>query len=97
MYKIPIAIYKDEGNPTYGVVIPDVSGCYPCGNSIDEAIEDSRVMIIEHATYMLEENISFDLSKVRTIEELKKHPDFQDVLCWEIVGVEETAIPTKRE
>ena len=67
MRAYPIAIYKDEDNPTYGVVVPDVPGCYPCGDSIQEAIEDSRKAITAHIEFLLDTGRPFDFGKIRSI------------------------------
>ena len=91
MRAYPIAIFRDEGNPTYGVVVPDVPGCYPCGDSIQEAIEDSRTAITAHIECLLDTGRSFDFG-VRSIEELRALPDYADALCWAVAEIDDTAL-----
>ncbi len=95
MYRIPMAIYKDEGNPNYGGVIPDVPGCYPCGESIEALIDDARAMIVGYMEYITDEKIAFDL-KITDIEILRKNPDYADAM-WAFIDIEETAISTKQK
>ncbi len=40
----PIAITKDEDS-CYGVIVPDLKGCYSAGDSIEEAIQNTREAI----------------------------------------------------
>ena len=92
MRTYPIAIFKDEDNPTYGVVVPDVPGCYPCGDSIQEAIEDSRKAIMTHIGFLLDTGRPFDFGKIRSIEALRQLPDYADAVCWAVVEIDETAL-----
>ena len=92
MRTYPIAIFKDEDNPTYGVVVPDVPGCYPCGDSIQEAIEDSRKAIMTHIGFLLDTGRPFDFGKIRSIEELRQLPDYADAVCWAVVVIDETVL-----
>lgn len=90
-----LAIFKDHDNPTYGVVVPDVPGCYPSGDSIEEAITDSKALIKMHISFILDENLPFDF-KTRSIEELRLDPEYQDALTWAIVEIDETALSDKQ-
>ena len=95
MRTYPIAIFKDEDNPTYGVVVPDVPGCYPCGDSIQEAIEDSRKAIAAHIEFLLDTGRPFDFDNIRNIEELRKLPDYADAICWAVAEIDETELSDK--
>jgi len=95
MRTYPIAIFKDEDNPTYGVVVPDVPGCYPCGDSIQEAIGDSRDAIIAHIEFLLDTGRSFDFDNIRSIDELRALPDYADAICWAVVEIDDAALADK--
>lgn len=95
MKTFALAIFKDADNPTYGVIVPDVAGCYPCGDSIEEAIEDSKTAIRAHIEFMLEEGLPFDFA-TRSIETLRQDPEFADVLIWAVVEIDETALSGKQ-
>ncbi|WP_245608548.1 type II toxin-antitoxin system HicB family antitoxin [Stenoxybacter acetivorans] len=95
MKAYPIAIFKDADNPSYGVVIPDIPGCYPAGDSIEDAIADTKSAIKAHFEVMLDENMPLPFDS-RTIEELRNLPDYADVLAWSVVEVDETAFSGKQ-
>lgn len=95
MRAYPIAIFKDEDNPTYGVVVPDVPGCYPCGDSIQEAIDDSRKAITDHIEFLLDTGRPFDFDHIRSIEELRALPDYADAICWAVAEIDEAALSEK--
>ncbi|MBV7435274.1 type II toxin-antitoxin system HicB family antitoxin [Cardiobacteriaceae bacterium TAE3-ERU3] len=83
--KIPIVIFKDDNCMNYGVVIPDVPGVFPVGDTIEDAIEDSKSALTAHLECMKNERIPLDLTKLRSIEDLTATPDFSDALCWTII------------
>lgn len=95
MKAFALAIFKDADNPTYGVVVPDVPGCYPCGDSIEAAIEDSKSAIKAHIEFMLENDLEIDLA-TRPIEELRTDPDYADAVAWGIAEIDESALSAKQ-
>ena len=52
--EIPVAIHKDE-NSVYGVIVPDVPGCFSWGDSIEDAMQNTREAIYSHVQAMLAE------------------------------------------
>ena len=38
MIYYPAAIFQDAHDAGYGVIIPDLPGCYPLGDTIEEAM-----------------------------------------------------------
>lgn len=42
--QFPIAIHKDEGS-VYGVTVPDIPGVHSWGDTVDEAIRNTREAI----------------------------------------------------
>ena len=95
MKAFALAIYKDADNPTYGVVVPDVPGCYPCGDTIEAAIKDSKTAIKAHIEFMLENDLAVDLT-TRSIEELRADPDYADATAWGIAEIDESALSAKQ-
>ena len=95
MRAYPIAIFKDEDNPTYGVIVPDVPGCYPCGDNIQEAIDDSRKAITAHIEFLLDTGRPFDFDHIHSIEELRTLPDYADAICWAVAEIDEAALSEK--
>ena len=90
MLNYAIAITKDADMGNYGAVIPDVAGCYPLGDTIDELLDDAKSAIEAHIEFTLEENLPFEFTTT-PIETLKNHPDYTDVLAWAYVTIDESA------
>lgn len=60
--EIPVAIHKDE-NSVYGVIIPDVPGCFSWGDSIDDALINARQAIYSHVEALLQEGAPVEISQ----------------------------------
>ena len=42
--KYPIAIEPGDDKHAYGVVVPDLPGCFSAGDTLDEAMDNARVL-----------------------------------------------------
>jgi predicted RNase H-like HicB family nuclease len=62
----PIFIHKDEDS-AYGVIVPDLPGCFSAGDTIEEAIQNAKEAIECHIEGLLLDNESIPLK--RPIEE----------------------------
>ena len=62
----PIFIHKDEDS-VYGVIVPDLPGCFSAGDTIEEAIQNAHEAIECHIEGLLSDNESIPLKK--SIEE----------------------------
>jgi predicted RNase H-like HicB family nuclease len=71
----PIFIHKDE-NSDYGVIVPDLPGCFSVGDSIEDAIQNAHEAIECHLEGLLLDNESIPLKK--PIEQHLDDPDFKD-------------------
>ncbi|WP_346281853.1 type II toxin-antitoxin system HicB family antitoxin [Burkholderia cenocepacia] len=80
-----IAVHKDEGS-VYGVTVPDIPGVHSWGESLGEAIENTKVAIASHVETLLAlgEGADFTCS---TVEELSANPDYAGAV-WAKVEVE---------
>lgn len=83
--EIPIAIHKDE-NSVYGVIVPDVPGCFSWGDSIEDAISNAREAIYAPLGAMLDEGMQVDISPSR-IEDLAASRDYAGAV-WALVDVD---------
>ncbi len=45
MKKYPIAIEQGDGQTAFGVVVPDLPGCFSAGDTLQEAIENTKEAI----------------------------------------------------
>lgn len=70
----PIFIHKDE-NSDYGVIVPDLPGCFSAGDTIEEAIKNAHEAIECHIEGLLLDNESLPLKK--SIEEHLEDPEFE--------------------
>lgn len=71
----PIFIHKDKTSD-YGVIVPDLPGCFSAGNTIDEAIQNAHEAIECHLEGLLADNEPIPLKK--TIEQHLDNPDFKN-------------------
>jgi predicted RNase H-like HicB family nuclease len=94
LMEMPIAIHKDKDS-VYGVTIPDVPGCYSWGNTIDEAIKNTREAIYSHFHVMAENGCGFDIT-VSRIEDLSKEPEYAGAI-WALVDLDASKFDTKPE
>lgn len=62
--QIPIAIHKDQ-NSVYGVIVPDVPGCFSWGYSIEDAKRNTREAIYSHVQATLAEGIPVEIRQSR--------------------------------
>lgn len=83
--KYPIAIEQGNDKTAWGVVVPDLPGCFSAADSgIDEAIENARESIelwIETAI-----DAGHDIPKPSAISDLQKNKEFKGWI-WAIVEI----------
>lgn len=90
MINYVIAIVKDDDMGNYGAVVPDVDGCLPFGDTIDETIANAKALLNDHIATTIELGLPFEF-KTTPIETLQQDPDYADVLAWAFVSIDETA------
>ena len=85
--KYPIAVELSGSDNAYGVVFPDIPGCYSAGDTLDEAIENAK----EALEGFLE--LSFadgdEIPEAGSIDSHKNNKDFKDFI-WSFVEVDLT-------
>jgi len=89
--KYPIVIHKDK-NSDYGVIFPDIPGCFSVGASIEEAIAMSQEAAECHIEGMLLDSEPIPVAS--SIENHKSNPDYKDGL-WALVNVDITKLSLK--
>ncbi|WP_063899312.1 type II toxin-antitoxin system HicB family antitoxin [Burkholderia ubonensis] len=88
--EFPIAIHKDDGT-VFGVTVPDIPGVHSWGETLDEAIENTRIAIASHVETLLALGEDVRLS-CSTMEDLASDTDYAGAV-WANVEVE---LPTLR-
>ncbi|WP_153111533.1 type II toxin-antitoxin system HicB family antitoxin [Propionivibrio limicola] len=92
--QLPIAIHKDDGS-VYGVTVPDVPGCYSCGDTVEEAISNAKEAIYAHIETLLELGDKPEV-KCSSLETLLKDPEFSGAI-WGVVDVDLSLLDPKPE
>jgi predicted RNase H-like HicB family nuclease len=92
--EFPVAIHKDEGS-VYGVIVPDIAGCHSWGDTIEQAIHNTREAIESHVATLIEGGEEVDLS-VTPVEVLRHQPEYAGAV-WALVDVDPAKFDTKPE
>lgn len=71
----PIFIHKDS-NSDYGVIVPDLPGCFSAGSTIEEAVENAHEAIECHLEGLLLDGEAIPLKNL--IEQHLDNLDFKD-------------------
>lgn len=79
-----IAIEPGDENHAFGVVVPDLPGCFSAGDTLDEAFENAREAIDLWCETVLEDGGMIPPGK--TLAELQSDPDLAGWI-WSIVEV----------
>lgn len=59
--RYPVVIHKDE-NTDFGVMVPDIPGCYSAGETYDEALNNTREAIECHLEGLLLDGLSLPVA-----------------------------------
>jgi len=81
----PIVIHKEDGS-AFGVIVPDLSGCFSAGDTLDDAISQAKEAIECHLEGMLLDNEPIP-QRTQSIEEHQKNPDYAGGI-WAVVDVD---------
>lgn len=92
--ELAIIIHKDEGS-VYGVTVPDIPGCFSSGDTISDAISNTKEAIYSHLEVLLESGESVSLN-ASSIDELAQDPDYQGGM-WAFVSVDMSKLDVKPE
>jgi predicted RNase H-like HicB family nuclease len=92
--EFPVAIHKDDGN-VYGVIVPDIAGCHSSGDTIEQAIHNTREAIESHVSTLIECGEEVDLS-VTPVEVLVHQPEYAGAVR-ALVDVDPAKFDTKPE
>ena len=80
----PIVIDKDKGTD-YGVVVPDLPGCFSAGRTLDEAILMAREAIELHLEGLIEEGEL--IPEPGSLEQYRALPQYRSGI-WAIVSID---------
>ncbi len=83
--KYPIAIEPGDEKHAFGVVIPDLPGCFSAGDTLDEAVENSKEAISLWVETVLDDGGS--VPAPTTLANHAKNPDFINWI-WAVVEID---------
>jgi predicted RNase H-like HicB family nuclease len=92
--EFPVAIHKDPDS-CYGVTVPDIPGVFSAGDTVDEAMKNTREAIYSHVSILIEDGL--DVSLVPSpIGDLIPNPDFAGAI-WAYVEVDLSKLDSRPE
>ncbi|SAL12835.1 hypothetical protein AWB69_00421 [Caballeronia udeis] len=92
--EFPVAIHQDEGS-VYGVIVPGIAGCHSWGDTIEQAIHNTREAIESHVATLIECGEEVDLSAT-PVEVLVHQTEYAGAV-WALVDVDPAQFDTKPE
>ena len=72
--KFILAIEPGNKKTAFGVVVPDLPGCFSAGDTLDEAFDNAYEAIDAHCELLAEDGV--DIPAPRTLAEHQSDPDF---------------------
>jgi predicted RNase H-like HicB family nuclease len=92
--EIAIVIHKDERS-VYGVTVPDIPGCFSWGDTIENAIKNTREAVEAHVEALLGQGIAIDIEPT-SVEQLRSNPEYADGV-WALVIIDMAMLDPKPE
>lgn len=90
MKHYPIVIHKDPTSD-YGVIVPDLPGCFSAGATVDEALAMAAEAIELHVEGLVDDGQG--VPEPSPIERLRTNPDFADGV-WALATVDLSGVVT---
>ena len=82
--KFIVAIEPGTETTAFGVVIPDLPGCFSAGDTLDEALDNAREAIELYYETLIEDGGSFP--KMASLAEHQANPDYAGWI-WAVVEI----------
>lgn len=92
--QLPIAIHKDPDS-VYGVTVPDVPGCFSFGETLDEAVVNTKEAVLGHLETLLEDGEDVALG-ASTLEDLVAKEEYRGAV-WVMLDIDLSALDSKPE
>ncbi|MFK3661001.1 type II toxin-antitoxin system HicB family antitoxin [Scandinavium sp. NPDC088450] len=81
----PIAIECGDENHAWGVIVPDLPGCFSAGDTLDEAIINANEAITAHIELLLE--AGEEIPHVSMVNDLAGNSEFKG-FTWALIDVD---------
>ena len=82
--RYPIVIHKDKGS-SYGVIVPDLPGCFSAGDTLDETFAMAREAIECHIEGLLMDGVA--IPELQPIQHHLSDPDLAEGV-WALVDID---------
>jgi predicted RNase H-like HicB family nuclease len=92
--KYPIAIEPGDDGHAYGVVVPDLPGCFSAGDTLEDAIDNAREAIELWLETVIDDGGV--VPEPKPISEHRKDPDFSGWV-WAVVSIDLAQLSDKAE
>jgi predicted RNase H-like HicB family nuclease len=90
--RYPVAIETGDAKQAFGVVVPDLPGCFSAGDTLDDALTNSREAILLHLEGLLDDGQPFPAPT--PIELLWKKRNYRG-WAWAVVDVDASELGDK--
>ena len=92
--KYPIAIEPGNARKAFGVVVPDLPGCFSAGDTLDEAIDNAREAIELWLETVIDDGGA--VPEARPVAAHQANPEFAGWI-WAVVSVDLASLSDKAE
>lgn len=88
--RYPIAIEPGDATHAYGVVVPDLPGCFSAGDTLDEAMVNAESAVLAWMETTLDQGGT--IPSASSLDILREaHPEFRDWV-WALVTIDPIAL-----
>ncbi|NYH17652.1 type II toxin-antitoxin system HicB family antitoxin [Paraburkholderia bryophila] len=70
----PIAVESGDDDHAYGVVVPDLPGCFAAGDTLEEAFANAKLAVESHLDTLLDEGLP--VPQPLKLSEHQRNPDY---------------------
>lgn len=92
--RYPIAIEPGDDKTAWGVVVPDLPGCFSAGDTMDDALDQAREAIEAWVDAVLDDG--GDVPAPSALEALRNDPEYSGWI-WAVVEVDPAAFSGQAE
>jgi predicted RNase H-like HicB family nuclease len=83
--RYPVAIETGDARHAWGVIVPDLPGCFSAGDSMEEALDNAREAILLHVAGLLDDGET--VPQAQPIEKYRGKREFKNRI-WALVDVD---------
>ncbi len=92
--RYPIAIEPDDATHAFGVVVPDLPGCFSAGDTLDEAVDNAKEVMELWLETVIDDGGA--VPEPRSITEHQADPEFSGWV-WAVVTIDLAELSDKAE